>query len=88
MSTVHARFYVSQITEYSYGQGTKEVTLQAVSRGPENKEWSAATPSGRIVMTINNTAAAAQFFTGKEYLVTFELAPDPADKPLTNAYGQ
>lgn len=87
MSTVVARMYVAQITEYSHGQGAKEVTLQAVSRGPENKQWAAATPSGRVVLTINNGTAAAQFACGKEYLVSFELAPDPAEKPLTSAYG-
>jgi hypothetical protein len=85
--SVVARMYVAQITEYAHGQGAKEVTLQAVSRGPENKQWAAATPSGRIVMTINNGAAAAAFLVGKEYLVTFDVAPDPAEKPLTNAYG-
>lgn len=39
-----------------------------------NHEWSAATPSGRVEMTITNMAAAGQFEQGKTYLVKFEEA--------------
>lgn len=85
---VLARFYVAEIIQRSYDRGARTVKLQAVSRGTENKEWAAATPSGNIEMVINNAAAASQFELGREYLITFELAPNPADKPLLSAYQQ
>jgi len=33
----------------------------------ENKKWSAATPSGQLVLNITNPAAAEWFEMGKEY---------------------
>lgn len=37
-----------------------------------NFEWSAATPSGHIELTITNPAAFGKFEVNKEYLLTFE----------------
>jgi hypothetical protein len=39
-----------------------------------NFEWSQATPSGYIELTITNEAAFAKFEPGQEYLLTFDLA--------------
>jgi hypothetical protein len=61
MSGVRARFYVSSITKNAYNQGAAQVTLQAVSRGDQNKQWASATPNGQITMTINNEPAASWF---------------------------
>jgi len=58
---VVARFYVAEIKRTAYAPGAVHVTLQAVSRGPENKEWAEATPSGSLQMMIKNSPAA-QFF--------------------------
>jgi hypothetical protein len=38
----------------------------------ENKMWSKYTPSGQIIMNINNPEASDAFVTGKDYLITFE----------------
>lgn len=37
-----------------------------------NYEWSQATPSGYIELSITNPAAFLRFEVGKEYLLTFE----------------
>lgn len=76
-SRVLARFYVASTTRTAYDPGALQVTLQAVSRGPENKEWSTATPSGSLTMTIKSSPAA-EFFSdrlGKDIAITFEDAP-------------
>lgn len=54
------------------------VELNAAS-GKGNEEWSAATPSGKIEMTISNQAALAAFEVGKSYFVEFALVTEGAD---------
>lgn len=71
---VVARMFVQEISLFAYNPQAKTVKLQVVSRGEENKEWSAATPSGSVTLVINNTAAAEQFELGQDYLITFEKA--------------
>ena len=68
---VVAKFYVAEVKQWAKEQG--EVTLRPVTRGDENKEWSAATPSGEIKMHITNTPAFLQFqdSLGKEIYVRF-----------------
>jgi len=62
MSGVAARFYVAEVTGTAYGpKGGGRVKLQAVSRGDQNKDWAAATPSGTIEMQINNPPAFRWF---------------------------
>jgi len=78
--SVVAKFFVQTITEHSHTQGAKQVTLRAVSRGEENKEWSKYTPSGEITMQILNEVAAEEFVLGKEYLVRFSPAEIPVDE--------
>lgn len=75
---VIARFYVSEIVRRAYDTTAVSVTLQAVSRGEENKVWASATPAGNMTMTIKN-GPAADFFTdklGKDVFITIE-AVDP-----------
>lgn len=88
MSAVIARFYVSEVAQRASDRGGATVTLAAVSRGPENKEWARATPHGQIVMTIKNGAAAA-FFTdrlGQDIEVRFDAHQDDAAR--LDPYGQ
>lgn len=84
---VLARFYVSQVTRNAYDPGAAAVTLQAVSRGPENKEWAQATPVGQITMTIKNSPAA-QFFIdrlGKDVAIRFDAHDDDTQRPTPHS---
>ena len=76
--SVLARFYVSEVTRRSYDPQAASVTLQAVARGPENKEWASATPTGQITLTIKNSPAAEFFIArlGKDVTVRFEPLDD------------
>lgn len=71
MSVVRAKFFVSEIRFTSWGGG---VTLQAVCRGEDNKEWASATPTGTITMGISNALALDTFKPGDEYFVDFTPA--------------
>jgi hypothetical protein len=75
---VRAKFYVRGITRQAYNPAALEVTLSPVTRGESNKEWSAATPSGEIKMTITNPPAADYFGErlGKELYVDFTEVPE------------
>lgn len=82
MSQVVARFYVAKVEKSAYGgPGTepqRSVTLQAATRGEENKSWAQATPSGQITMHINNGAAGAWFeeHLGADIAVSFAAAEE------------
>jgi hypothetical protein len=69
---VRAKFFVQEVGKTTYGG---KVVLNVVSRGEDNKKWSAATPSGQITMTIRNELAMDFFDVGQEYFVTFDPAP-------------
>jgi hypothetical protein len=73
--SVIAKFYVREITRYSYNPASVTVKLGPVTRGEENKSWAAATPTGDITLGIQNELASRQFELGEEYLITFEHAP-------------
>lgn len=72
---VRAKFYVTGIELQSWGTSVK---MAPVTRGEDNKEWSAATPSGQLTMMVANDAAAEQFAPGQEWFVDF--TPVPVEK--------
>ncbi len=69
-----AKFRCQCITTYESGQ---EVTLDAVygEYGNGNENWSKATPSGHLKMTVTNPDAYDQIKVGKEYYLTIEECP-------------
>lgn len=81
--SVVARFYVREIIKTAYDPGAVHVKLQAVSRGPENKEWATATPAGELSMSIKNSPAA-EFFAarlGKDVAIRFDAVEDDEHHP-------
>jgi hypothetical protein len=77
--SVRARLYVSQVARNAGDTAT--VTLQAVSRGKENSEWSKYTPSATFTMTLTREASGAFAYfndrVGKEVFADFSDAADP-----------
>jgi hypothetical protein len=84
--SVTARMFCQRIILAAHSPLAKTIELSVVSRGPENKEWAAATPTGNMTLTINNGDAAEQFDIGKDYLIT--ITPVPDGKQHTGAYGE
>lgn len=84
---VAARFFVRSVEEYP-GSTASNVILGAVCRGAHNAQWSSATPSGQIQMSIRNDLATAQFIQGKEYEVIFREVqpPQPGDGHAVRRY--
>jgi hypothetical protein len=74
--SVVARFYVATVSRHA-GGSNGEVIMRPVSRGPENKKWASATPSGEFKMSISNPDALAFFDNalGKDVAITIELRP-------------
>jgi hypothetical protein len=71
--SVAARFYVSGLERNAYQPDATIVKMQPVTRGEQNRDWAAATPSGQIQMTILNSSAAVVFADrlGEEFEITF-----------------
>lgn len=78
MTAVRARFYVSEIKRQAYDADSTFVTMQAVSRGEHNKEWSRYTPSGSVTMQIKSPLAAQIFADrlGQEFDLLFTPVED------------
>lgn len=79
MTTVRAKFHVLSREEVSSGNpekpGVFNVTLDPVRDGsPENADFYAWTPSGKIVLQTINPSAAAVFKPGTDIFVTFTPA--------------
>jgi len=58
---IRAKFYLQSIETTPHNTGGT-VKLSAVTRGARNSEWSAATPSGQMQLTVTNPDAF-EFFT-------------------------
>jgi hypothetical protein len=73
MAEVRGKFYVAKVTNHSATSTYVEVELNAVySNGkPEDNSYSAATPSGKIAMTITNPDAVAKLPIGGKFYVDF-----------------
>ena len=80
---VRAKFYVSSITQYAYGD--TEIKLSPVysdDENHENKRFWDATPSGEITLNITtrdlskNDVAVREFVLGQEYYIDFTRAPE------------
>jgi hypothetical protein len=77
MSDVRGKFFVSKVTNHSATSTYVEVELNAVYGGSTNAEdnsYSAATPSGKITMTITNPDAVAKLPIGGVFYVDFTPA--------------
>lgn len=72
---VKAKFKCDSVTTFAYGG--KEATMSAVygNSSEENADFTKATPSGQLRITISPDTKAAEYFEpGKEYFLTFEKA--------------
>jgi len=73
--TVKAKFKVEAET-INEDYGNKTVAFRAVTAGSEeNKSFAKYTPSGTLIMSIDESTSAYDYFVdGKEYYLTFEAA--------------
>jgi hypothetical protein len=70
---VSAKFKVARVIPSDWATEVEMTPDYAQGR---NKEWSEATPSGTIRLTITNKAAIDQFPQGSAQTVTFEKTED------------
>ena len=70
-----AKFQCQSVKDNGY---TKEVELQAVygTGNPEDNEFSKATPSGRLVMTISNPVLNEFFIPTQNYYLDITPVPE------------
>ena len=70
---VTGKFKVSKLSQNHYSPESLEIQMEAVSADgtEENNNYHKYTPSGNIIMCVDNPPALEQFELGAEYLVTF-----------------
>lgn len=80
VNRVRGKFVVTRISEVNYLQkGGRIIELGAVYKDPKSEEntmYHAATPSGKIEMTVDNPAAAEFFALNRNVYVDFTSAED------------
>ena len=71
---IRCKFQLYSITEFAHAMG-KELIFQASYDPsiPEDQAFSKATPSGRLMMYVNNQAALDQLKKGQYYY--FDISP-------------
>lgn len=75
MRMVRCKFGLWKISEFAHG-ATKELHFQATYDPaiPEDQRFAQATPSGSLVITVDNPGALAQFQNGKSYYLDISPA--------------
>lgn len=70
---VRAKFQVQSVKAFAWNPQAKEITLapQYDTSIPEDQRYATATPSGSIVMQVDNPAATEQLALGKFFYVDF-----------------
>lgn len=69
---VRAKMYCEEVAKTTFGGRVK---LRVVTRGEDNKEWSAATPVGELSLSIKNELAVEFFDPSEEYFIDITRAP-------------
>jgi len=74
---MRAKFKVISVSEPEVGgeKGPQIVILNAVT-GETNKSWAAATPNGRLTITISNPALRDHLKMDEHYFLDFSPAPE------------
>lgn len=80
---VRAKMYVDRLAFTTWGT---TVHLSVVTRGEDNKAWSAATPVGSLELQIKNQGAADVFAPGQEWYV--DLVPVPEESVGQEGMGE
>jgi hypothetical protein len=70
---VRAKFQVTAVTEFAWSTAHKEVTFapRYDASIPEDQRCASETPSGKLIMIINNPEALEQFQVGKTFYLDF-----------------
>jgi len=74
-TTVRAKFRVISVSDAGHGDGSRQVTMEAVTSGStENESFFKHTPSGHLNLGVMNEEAGKVFEFGKEYYLDFTPA--------------
>jgi hypothetical protein len=79
MTHVRAKFRVTSIEDFGMSKQVKMVVAYDPTANGENANFTKATPSGELKMTIDNPAAAIQFEVGKHYYADFTEATEASN---------
>lgn len=79
MARTRAKFQCLSVTDHGHNKSVKLGVVYSRKEGTENRDFTKATPSGTIEMSIDNPAAALQFIPQKYYYVDFVQCPEEAE---------
>lgn len=71
-----AKMQCEVVEDYGWSKKVKLRVVYDPTANGEDKNFTKATPSGEVWMTIDNPAASVQFEPGKKYYVDFTEAPE------------
>lgn len=76
MARTRAKFQCLSVTDHGHNKSVKLNVVYSRVEGSENRDFTKATPSGTIEMTIDNPVAAVQFVPQRYYYVDFQECPE------------
>jgi hypothetical protein len=76
MARTRAKFQCLSVTDHGWNKTVRLQVVYSRVEGTENYDFTKATPSGTVEMTIDNPAAAVQFVPQRYYYVDFEECPE------------
>ena len=82
MARTRAKFQCYSVQDHGHNKTIRMGVVYSRKDGTENRDFTKATPSGTIEMSIDNPAAAVQFKPLRYYYVDFQECQDQdPDKP-------
>lgn len=76
MARTRAKFQCLSVTDHGWNKSVKMQVVYSRKEGEENYDFTKATPSGTMEMTIDNPHAAVQFKPQRYYYVDIEECPE------------
>lgn len=78
MARTRAKFQVHAVTDHGHNKFVKLGAVYSRKEGTENYDFTKATPSGELTMSIDNPAAAVQFKPMRMYYLDIHECPEEA----------
>lgn len=80
LTQVRAKMSVNEIVVTSYSESVKMSPVMGGGTSKEDNSFAAATPGGKLELTVDNPAVKGFFKPGRKYYIDIHECPEEAQK--------
>lgn len=80
MDKVRAKMSVNEVVQTTYSESVKLAPVCGGQTSKEDNSFAAATPGGKLELTVDNPAVKGFFKPGRKYYVDIHECPEEAQK--------